>query len=116
MKRGTIVLTLFPFTDLKTVKRRPALIVSNDDLKTDDVIVAFISSQTSNIFNKTDFLLKDSDIHFKNSGLKVTSVFRMNKLLTIEKKLLTGELGSVSLDLMTILDEKLKYSLDIKQF
>ena len=23
MKRGTIVLTLFPFTDLKTVKRRP---------------------------------------------------------------------------------------------
>ena len=28
MKRGTIVLTQFPFTDLSTTKRRPAVIVS----------------------------------------------------------------------------------------
>ena len=114
MKRGTIVLTSFPFTDLKTSKRRPALIVSNNDLKTKDIIVAFISSQTSNFCPQTDFILKETDSDFKNSGLKVTSVFKMNKLLTIEKKLLSGELGIISIDLMNVLDEKLKYSLDIK--
>lgn len=114
MKRGTIVLTPFPFTDLKTVKRRPALIVSNDDLKTNDVIVAFISSQTSSFYPQTDFIFEETDSYFKNCGLKVTSVFKMNKLLTIEKKLLTGELGSVSIDVMKTLDEKLKFSLDIE--
>ena len=44
MKRGIIVLTPFPFTDLKSKKVRPALIVSSDELESDDVILAFISS------------------------------------------------------------------------
>ena len=114
MKRGTIVLTPFPFTDLKTIKRRPALIVSNDDLKTGDVIAAFISSQTANISPQTDYILEETDSNFKNTGLKVTSVFKMNKLLTIEKNLLIGELGFISYDLMKILDGKLKLSLDIE--
>ena len=44
MKRGTIVLTKFPFTDLSSDKRRPALIISREDNQKDDVIVAFITS------------------------------------------------------------------------
>jgi mRNA interferase MazF len=43
MKRGTIVLTPFPFNDLTTTKRRPAVIVSSTD--ENEVIVAFITSQ-----------------------------------------------------------------------
>jgi len=34
LKRGDVVLVWFPNSDLKTLKRRPALIVQADDLKT----------------------------------------------------------------------------------
>jgi len=45
MKQGIIVLTPFPFTDLSTSKRRPAIILSADNEKKTDVVVAYISSK-----------------------------------------------------------------------
>ncbi len=42
MKRGTIILTPFPFTDLHGSKVRPALIISNDKRKGEDLIITFI--------------------------------------------------------------------------
>ncbi len=44
MKKGTIVLVKFPFTDLSSAKRRPALVISDQGKTKNDVIVAFISS------------------------------------------------------------------------
>ena len=44
MKTGTIVLTRFPFTDLTSSKRRPAVILSKVNQNDPDVIVGFISS------------------------------------------------------------------------
>ena len=44
MKRGTVVLTPFPFTDLSGTKVRPAVVVSPSDRPGEDVILAFISS------------------------------------------------------------------------
>lgn len=41
---GTIVLTDFPFTDFSAAKRRPALVVSTDNDRRTDVVVAFIIS------------------------------------------------------------------------
>ena len=41
---GSIVLTRFPFTDLSGDKRRPALVVSRDNDRRDDVVVCFITS------------------------------------------------------------------------
>ena len=46
-KRGDIVLVPFPFTDLSSSKRRPALVISPDDFNTrmQDLVVAVITSQ-----------------------------------------------------------------------
>ena len=41
MKRGTVVLTPFPFTDLSGQKVRPALVVSRSDRPGSDVLLAF---------------------------------------------------------------------------
>jgi mRNA interferase MazF len=47
-ERGDVVLVLFPHSDLRTAKRRPALVVQADDLDTGlaQVIVAMITSKT----------------------------------------------------------------------
>ena len=55
MKQGTIVLTPFPFTDLSTTKRRPAIVISKDNEQTGDVVVAYISSQISIQLTETDY-------------------------------------------------------------
>jgi mRNA interferase MazF len=41
---GAIILTDFPFTDLTAAKRRPALVVSTDNDRRVDVVVAYITS------------------------------------------------------------------------
>ncbi len=87
MKRGTIVLTPFPFTDLKSKKVRPALIVSSDELESDDVILAFISSIKGKEIGITDLLLKENDVGFKKTGLKVDSILKLGKLATIHKNI-----------------------------
>lgn len=47
-KRWEIILVPFPFTDLTSVKRRPALIVSPDNYNTGkDLIIAYLTSQTN---------------------------------------------------------------------
>lgn len=45
--RGDVVLVLFPNSDLRTAKKRPALIIQADHLETglDQVIVAILSSR-----------------------------------------------------------------------
>lgn len=59
MKRGTIILTAFPFTDLQGNRVRPAIIISSDKRRGDDVIVAFISSVIYLArLQETDFVLR----------------------------------------------------------
>ena len=46
-RRGDIILVPFPFTDLSSSKRRPALVVSPDDFngRLQDLVVIAITSQ-----------------------------------------------------------------------
>ena len=113
MKRGTIVLTQFPFTDLSTTKRRPAVIVSKVNEDKDDVIVSFISSKIPNEASETDYIINEEHPDFLDTGLFKKSCFKMDKLLTIEKSLFTGEIGEVSDRIMKELDERLRNALAI---
>ncbi len=80
MKRGTIVLTKFPFTDLNSSKRRPALIISKVSNEKPDVIVAFISLVIPGRLSETDFVLDTNHKDFPGTGLRKKSVFKMDKL------------------------------------
>lgn len=113
MKRGTIVLTIFPFTDLSTSKRRPAVVISRDIKNNEDIIVAYISSQIPAKLMDTDFVIKMDDKSFNKTGLIKESVFRMSKVVTISSKIITGELGSTDKNLMKELDKRLKFALDL---
>ena len=115
MKRGTIVLTKFPFTDLKSTKRRPAVVVSKTANKKEDVILAFISSVIPEHPTETDFVFDDSNSDFIKSGLKKKSVIKADKLVTLNKNIFTGELGSIGSGSLELLNMKLKLALDIME-
>ena len=108
MTKGTIVLTQFPFTNLSTIKRRPAVIVSSSEKTGDDIVVAFISSKITEPIKETDCVLDTNHPDFMGTGLKKNSILKMDKLVTIEKRIIVGEIGRVSKAILHELDKKLR--------
>lgn len=114
MKRGTIILTPFPFTDLSNSKVRPALIVSTEKRNDNDIIIAFITSVTDAVSSpETNIFLNSNESYFKETGLKVSSIIRTDKLATINKKIILGELGFLNTRLLNLVNEKLRIVLDM---
>lgn len=89
---GKIILVPFPFTDLTSAKIRPALILSRTS-KSHDVIVAFISSKITK--GSSTFALKSDGNNFAETGLKVSSEIRLDKIATLNRGVVLGELGSL---------------------
>jgi mRNA interferase MazF len=114
MERGTIVLTVFPFTDLSSTKRRPALILSPKESIQGDYIVAFISSVVPNFLLETDFLISNPKENYFESGLEKDSIIKTDKLVTLNKSVFTGIIGNFTLENMEIVDKKLKIALGLK--
>lgn len=102
--KGKIVLLPFPFTDLTKAKLRPALILLESK---DDVVVCFISSKTNKTKSDIDILLSTSHIEFELSGLKTDSVIKLDKLATILKELIIGEIGIIGDELRKEINSKL---------
>ena len=84
-KRGDVVLVLFPNSDLRTAKPRPALIVQADDLATKlpQVIVAMLTSKTFRANHPSRVLIKIDSAEGKRSGLLSDSVVMTDNLTTI---------------------------------
>ena len=87
-----MVLASYPFTDLTAVRRRPALVVSASDRPGDDCILAFITSKTTNV-GATDLLLDVADPDFAATGLRMPSVVKCGKLMTLNHRLPVGRIG-----------------------
>lgn len=84
---GTIVLARLPFTDLSGDKRRPALIVSRDNDRRDDLIVCFTTSVPR---TGLDIALLAAT---PGTGLKVSSAVRFDKIATRERSVIAGAIG-----------------------
>lgn len=96
MRPKKIVLTRFPFTDLTSNKRRPALVLAVAQSNEHDVIVAFISSVIPNNLKPTEYLIEVSHPDFSLTGLQKNSIVKLDKLVTLDVTIFTGELGEVS--------------------
>ncbi|MFH1099204.1 MAG: type II toxin-antitoxin system PemK/MazF family toxin [Candidatus Uhrbacteria bacterium] len=95
-ERGTIILVPFPFTDLSSQKVRPAIILSRGATVSGDVIVAFISSVLTRPSNRAHVLIRMGTDGFNRTGLKVSSVIRCDKLATLDRRIVLGELGALA--------------------
>ncbi len=84
---GDIVLLKFPFTDGKSYKRRPALLVNEYD--DGDIIVCRITSQIYK--TKSDIYIDD----LEKTGLRLPSVIRVHKIATLDKEMVELIMGQI---------------------
>lgn len=89
---GTIVLARFPFTDLSGEKRRPALVVSRDNERRSDLVVCFITSVPR---SGPDMAPRAATAE---TGLKVPSLVRFDKLATLDRQVIAGKIGAAPAD------------------
>ncbi|MCL2649768.1 MAG: type II toxin-antitoxin system PemK/MazF family toxin [Candidatus Azobacteroides sp.] len=105
MKKGSVILIPFPFTDLRGSKIRPAVVLCRSEL---DVTICFI---TSDFKWKTEYDI--SVFPSECNGLKVPSLIRTGKIATIDATLALGELGELSNLEIAELDKCLKKLLQL---
>src|SRR5438552_7141811 len=107
MTKGKVVLVPFPFDDLTANKVRPAVCLTDALGSHRHVIVAFISSQIPRTPATTDVVLDPGRTDFAPTGLRVASVLRLHRLVTLTTCLIVRQLGELSPLLQRDVDKKL---------
>ncbi|SNX53687.1 type II toxin-antitoxin system PemK/MazF family toxin [Thermoanaerobacterium sp. RBIITD] len=104
-KQGDILLIPIPFSNLTSNKKRPVLVLSNDDynIKTEDIVVAAI---TSNVAVKDYIFMLTSD-DLDEGVLKVDSCIRVDKIYTLSQSIVISRFGAVKKHIINAVKEKL---------
>lgn len=93
--KNSIVLVSFPLDDLSTTKVRPALCLTEAAGGHDHVVVAFITSHVPGDLDSTDVVIPPTHPNFVQTGLKVASVIRLRRLMTLSAGIIRRRLGSL---------------------
>jgi len=96
--QGDILLIPLPFSDLSSLKRRPVLVMSNDNYNdvTDDLIVAAI---TSLIDLKPHIVMLVND-DMEDGCLKADSCVRADKIYTLSQSIVVKRFGKVKAEII----------------
>ena len=106
--KGKDVLVPFPFDDLSRTKVRPAVCLTEPVGPHRHVVLAFITSQAPTNALDTDLAVLPSDPGFAASGLRVGSVVRLHRLMTVSTPLIMRELGRLTPEWLAQVDDKLR--------
>ena len=111
-KRGDVVLVLFPHSNLRTAKLRPALVVQADNIQTGlpQVIVAMITSRMFRAHHPSRVEVALSTPEGQQSGLLTDSVIVCDNLATIAETEIDRVIGALP---MTKVEAALRYTLGL---
>jgi mRNA interferase MazF len=111
-KRGDVILVLFPHSDLRTAKLRPALVVQADNLQTElaQVIVAMITSRLFRANHPSRVTVLHSSPEGQQSGLLTDSVVMTDNLATIAETEIDRVIGTLP---MAGVDHALRHTLGL---
>ena len=105
MNKGDIVLVPFPFTNLESSKKRPAVVLYADDI---DIIAVFITTKLK-WKDERDVLLEPNE----SNRLKKPSLIRISKIATLDKSIVIGKIGVLDQKTIESVDAKLKLFFEI---
>lgn len=104
-----IVLVPFPFTNLQSAKKRPALIISPNSFNTGpDVVILFVTSNISSFGRTGDYMIQN----WQESGLPKPSMTRM-KFAAIEKSIIIKKIGRITSKDQSAIRNELKNFFDL---
>ena len=112
MTKHRIVLIPFPFDDLSSTKVRPALCLTDPIGPHRHVVLAFITSRVSASPLGSDLVIDSSDQDFTTTGLRVSSMLQLHRLMTVTTTLIRRDLGTLSPRLWTEVNTRLHELLD----
>lgn len=107
MIKNKIVLVPFPFDNLTTTKVRLVVCLTDKIGPHNHVVVAFITSQVLVDLMDTNIVVDSDNKDFQKTGLKVSSTIWLHRLMTISKSIIRRELGQLSKDHQSQIDERL---------
>jgi mRNA interferase MazF len=87
--KGDIVVAPFPYSDLTTSKKRPALVIA--PLEGDDVILCQITSKAK----RDNCAIRLTNTDFKSGSLHQESFIRPNRLFTADGRIILYRAGEV---------------------
>jgi mRNA interferase MazF len=89
--KGEVVVAPFPFSDLSSAKKRPALVIAS--LTGDDVLLCQITSKIA-----TDsYAIPVTDADFTSGGVHQDSNIRPNRLFTADANIILYRAGALTL-------------------
>lgn len=88
--KGDVVVVPFPFSDLTTAKRRPALVIA--ELTRNDLILCLITSQITSDNYTT--LIENND--FETGSLNKTSYVKSNRVFTANEQIIAYKVGTLT--------------------
>lgn len=112
--RGQVVLVLFPDSNLRTAKRRPALVIQSNNIGTglSQTIVAMISSNLSRAGHPSRVFVNISTPEGQQTGLITDSVIMTDNLVTVLEIEIDKVIGVWSG--MSLVDAALRHTLGIE--
>ena len=99
MKKGDIVIAEFPFTDLINAKLRPSVILLESRF---GYVVCFITSNLK-IKETCDLVLHPTSLN----GLKVDSLLKTDKIMTVDKAIVKGKIGQLTISEVNLLNKNI---------
>jgi len=110
-----IVLINFPFDDFIETKLRPAICLTNIISEHRHIILAFITSNLNNATEITDLIIEETNVDFEKTGLKVSSVIKMHRLITASDNIIQKVIGFLPGSYHSNVDDKIKSLFNINQ-
>lgn len=106
IQAGQVVLALFPFSDLTQAKKRPVLLIKPLGSHK-DWLVCMVSSRLHQGEAGLDMVMDSENPEFKQTGLKVSSLFRLSRLAILDEEILLGPLGAIQDETLVLLKQRL---------
>ncbi len=116
VRRGDVVLVLYPFASGRGASRRPALIVQNnrDNRRLDNTIIAQITTNMLHVNAPTHLRIPWGTPEGQQAGVLHDSVVSCNNLATVQEDRIHRVIGYLPDAIMHRIDECLKAALGLQ--
>lgn len=109
-RKGDILLVSYPYTDLTTVKTRPAVVVSSDSYHNEqpDVILAALTTNVAGATGSLDYVLQD----WQPAGLRFPTAFKP-VIITLDPSRIVYSIGALSTADLGEIESRLRAAFDL---